>query len=184
MNIVKLPAACVLLLILTTYSSFGQTGSFLSDYLQRWENSKKYMIAVAESMPDSGYGFKPTDGEMSFAEQLVHICAGIDWHAQMLIGGRKEEGMPKEVRQKKFSAEGKTKKEIIELIGKTFDDATTVIKKYDPPHLEDSITYLNKTRTKMQVFLLLSDHVTHHRAQTLVYLRLKGIVPPEYANYQ
>ena len=103
MSRTKLLASGVLLLTLSS-SSFAQADGFLKDYFFRWENSKKYMIAVAEAMPDSNYGFKPTPKEMTLAEQLTHICAGIDWHAQMLIGGRKEETMPKEARQKKNGA--------------------------------------------------------------------------------
>ena len=182
MRIAKLFTTVVLSFMLV--SSFAQTDVFLKDYFFRWENSKKYLLAVAEAMPESDYNFKPTDSEMTFAEQLVHICVGIDWHAQMLIRGRKEEERPKEVREKMFNAVGKSKKEIVELIGKTFDEGTDVITKYDPAHLKDPITYVNKTRTKLQVFLLLSDHITHHRAQTLVYLRLKAIKPPEYSDYQ
>ena len=34
--------------------------------------------------------------------------------------------------------------------------------------------------TMMEGVLLALDHTAHHRAQTLVYLRLKGIVPTEY----
>jgi hypothetical protein len=34
--------------------------AFLNDFLDRWETSRQYMIDVAQKMPESEYGFKPT----------------------------------------------------------------------------------------------------------------------------
>jgi uncharacterized damage-inducible protein DinB len=36
---------------------------------------------------------------------------------------------------------------------------------------------------KLQIINLINDHQTHHRAQLLVYLRLKGVKPPEYVGW-
>nr|WP_262481137.1 DinB family protein [Algibacter pectinivorans] len=44
--------------------------------------------------------------------------------------------------------------------------------------------YFGADRTKRQILLLLADHITHHRGQMLVYMRLKGIKPPRYVLYQ
>lgn len=163
------------------FNSYSQ--SFLQDLSFRWEKAKAYTIAVAQAMPDSNYKFKAAEAERTFAEQLTHICAGIDLHAQMFIRGRKEEELSKEQRRKMFDATGLSKQQIIDLITKTFDDAAQVIKNFDSAKLEETVNFFGKTRTKLQMFLLLSDHVTHHRAQLLVYLRLKGIEPPDYINY-
>ena len=177
------PGKLLLLFSFTTLALTSFSQSFLQDLSFRWEKAKAYTIAVAQAMPDSEYKFKPTEAEGTFAEALTHICTGIDLHAQIFIKARKEEELPKEQRRKLFSAEGKTKQEIIDLITKTFDDAAQVIKNFDSSKLEETVNFFGKTRTKLQMFLLLSDHVTHHRAQLLVYLRLKGIEPPDYIDY-
>lgn len=57
---------------------FAQQDAFLKDYLERWETSRKYLIDVAEAMPESEYGFKPTSDVRSFQEQLVHIATAMD----------------------------------------------------------------------------------------------------------
>jgi uncharacterized damage-inducible protein DinB len=134
-------------------------------------------------MPDSNYTYKPVEAERTFAEQLAHICAGIDLHAQLFIRGRKDEELSKEKRKKMFDVTGLSKQQLLELVAKTFDDAAQVIKNFDASKLEETVSFFGKTRTKLQMFLLLSDHVTHHRAQLLVYLRLKGIEPPDYTDY-
>lgn len=166
------------LLCLINSSTFAQKDNFLKEYLERWEHSRAYLIAVAEAMPDSSYNFKPTPVEMTFAEQLMHIALAMDWHAQTLIAGKKQH--PKEY----FSVNSKTKSEMINVVKKTFDEATEVIKDFDPINYEVKLNYIKLTRTKRQIFLLLADHVTHHRAQVLVYMRLKGVEPPKYITFQ
>lgn len=166
------------LLCLINSSTFAQKDNFLKEYLERWEHSRAYLIAVAEAMPDSSYNFKPTPVEMTFAEQLMHIALAMDWHAQTLIAGKKQH--PKEY----FSVNNKTKSEMMHVVKKTFDEATEVIKDFDPINYEVKLNYIRLTRTKRQIFLLLADHVTHHRAQVLVYMRLKGVEPPKYITFQ
>lgn len=163
---------------LVNLSTFAQKDNFLKEYLERWEQSRIYLLAVAESMPDSNYNFKPTPVEMSFAEQLMHIALAMDWQTQTLIRGKKQH--PKEY----FSVNSKTKNEMIDVVKKTFNETTEVIKDFDPINYEVKLNYVGLTRTKRQIFLLLADHVTHHRAQMLVYMRLKGVEPPKYVTFQ
>lgn len=160
-------------------ASWSQTDPFLRDYAERWENSRQYLLAVAEAMPESAYGFRPTPEVMTFAEQLLHIATAIDWHAQSLIGGGKNGWRPDH-----FRVGQRNKQEIIALVNQTFLAATPVIKQFSPARFDDRLSYGKLSRTKRQIFLLLSDHVTHHRGEMLVYLRQQGITPPKYIEFQ
>ena len=90
-----------------TISAVAQKDNFLKEYLERWEHSRTYLIALAEAMPESNYDYKPTPPEMTFAEQLMHIAEAMDWHAQTQITGKQQH--PKEY----FSVKNKTKKELL-----------------------------------------------------------------------
>ncbi len=177
------------ILILTTillFSSvksplFAQQDNFIKDYLERLENSRKYLILVAETMPENKYGFKATPEEKTFAGNLMHIGLAIDWHCQSLIGGRKSRDNRTDTT---FQVGNKSKKEMIDTIDKTFDEAIKLIKQFDTTHFDDRLDYFGLNRTKRQIFLLLADHVTHHRGQMLVYMRLNGLVPPKYIEFQ
>ncbi len=61
----------VLVLIMACNTSslqlLAQEGSFVREYLERLENSRRYLVLVAESMPEENYTYKPTPGSMSFA---------------------------------------------------------------------------------------------------------------------
>lgn len=152
---------------------------FLPEFLERWETSRQYTLTVAEAMPEKDYHYKPTEEEMSFAEQLMHLAVVIDWH-----GFAKADGQEYRPRWDAFKAEGRSKKEIIEIVDREFKRAAELIGSFDSGRLIETGTYARFTRTRRQFFLLMADHVTHHRAQLLVYLRLKGLTPPSYIDFQ
>mgnify|MGYP001819170475 CR=1 FL=1 len=175
--------------ILTTLILFGtnesdliaQQDHFIKDYLERWENSRKYLLLVAESMPEDTYDFKATPESLSFAENLMHIGFAIDWHTQSLLGGRPYRDYKTDT---VYKVSTKSKKEMITIVNKTFDESIILIKQFDPENFDDELDYFGLKRTKRQIFLLLADHVTHHRGQMLVTMRLNGLVPPRYVLFQ
>jgi uncharacterized damage-inducible protein DinB len=160
---------------------FAQQNDFIKEYLERLENSKKYLILVAETMPEDKYEFKATSESMSFAENLMHIGRAMDWHSQSLMGGREARDWNTD---SELKVDNKSKKEMIATIDKTFDKTIEFISNFDINRLEERLDYFGSNRTKRQVLLLLADHITHHRAQMLVYMRLNGLKPPRYVLYQ
>ena len=118
---------------------------------------------------------------MSFAQNLLHIGYAMDWHSQSLLGGREARVWQTDT---EFKAAGKSKKEMMTLIDETFDKAITLIRAYDTNKLSETLDYFGLQRTKRQILMLLADHITHHRGQMLVTLRLNGITPPRYVLYQ
>ena len=164
-----------------TSPMFAQQNDFIKDYLERLENSRKYLILVAEMMPEEKYDFKATPESLTFAENLLHIGYAIDWHSQSLLGGRKSRDWNTDTT---FKVANKSKKEMIATIDKTFDETINLIEQFDTTQLPDELDYFGLNRTKRQIFFLLADHITHHRGQLLVYLRLNGLVPPRYVIFQ
>lgn len=160
---------------------FAQQDNFIKEYLERLEKSKEYLILVAETMPEDTYDFKATPESMSFAENLMHIGWAMDWHSESLMGGRKARDWNTDLELK---VDKKSKKEMIATIDKTFDKTINFISNFDINRLEERLDYFGADRTKRQVLLLLTDHITHHRAQMLVYMRLNGLKPPRYVLYQ
>ena len=73
---------------------------------------------------------------------------------------------------------------MLTIIDRTFMEAIQLIKEFNTSQFDDTLDYFGLTRTKRQIFLLLTDHITHHRGQMLVYMRLKKLVPPRYVLYQ
>ena len=170
------------IMLFTSVSSLmAQENSFIKDYLVRLENSRKYLILVAETMPEKQYNYKASPESLSFAENLMHIGYAIDWHSQSLLGERASRDWKTDTI---FKVANKSKVKKLSTINKTFDEAITLIKQFDISKFNDELDYFGLKRTKRQIFLLLADHITHHRGQMLVYLRLNGLVPPRYVLFQ
>lgn len=160
---------------------FGQENVFIKEYLERLEKSKEYLILVAETVPENKYKYKSTPESMSFEENLMHIGWAMDWHSQSLMGGRVARDWNTDTELK---VDKKSKKEMIVTINKIFDKTIEFISKFDINRLDERLDYFGANRTKRQILLLLADHITHHRAQMLVYMRLNGLKPPRYVLYQ
>ncbi|NAY93445.1 DUF1572 domain-containing protein [Muricauda sp. JGD-17] len=177
----------IIIIIITVIFSIGeetllaQQNDFIKEYLERFENSRKYLLEVANAMPEEKFNFRPTKESLSFAENLMHIGYAMDWHAQSLLGERESRDWNTDTR---YKVANKTKKEIIEVVNETYLETIIFIEQFDIAQFEQELEYFGLSRTKRQIFLLLADHITHHRGQILVHLRLNGLVPPRYVLYQ
>lgn len=127
-------------------------------------------------MPEDHYSFKPTPEIMSFGEQLVHIAGGTFWFGSK-IGG--EEGPAGE-----FKAEGKSKAEIIEHVDKSFEFGQKAIESVSDAEAGEIVPMFGEFKlAKSQIITSMFTHITHHRGQMVIYLRLKGIKPPQYVGW-
>ena len=164
---------CVLFLTLTTVSAQQFTAK--DAFLEKWENSKNYLLAIAEVMPEEDYSFKPTERQRSFKEQLLHIKDNMDWLSRSHF--TEEEYKRSEVDSTV------SKKETIVLLTKAFNDSFKVIVNTSEETLKETVSFFAGNMSKLQILNLMQDHVTHHRGQLIVYLNLKNIKPPGYVGW-
>lgn len=145
----------------------------ISAFLIKWENSKNYLLEMANEMPEVWYGYKPTEREMSFKEQLLHIKQNMDWLGSTYMKAEKQEE----------KTEFKRKKEVIEALRHSFDVVGEAIKQLDPEMLKEEVDFFAGPKTRLQILNLLQDHVTHHRGQLIVYMNLNHMEPPKYVGW-
>lgn len=151
-------------------------GTFAKEFQPTWQRAKAYSLEFANAMPEENYTFKPTPEIMSFGEQVVHTAGAAFWFASKITG----EPNP----GKGFKAEGKSKAEIIEYLKKAFDFVEKALTNLSDEEATKKIPLFGKlVLTKAQTFQTIRDHTTHHRGQMVIYLRLKGIKPPQYVGW-
>ena len=166
----------IILLILLNYSTImAQQITPKLAFLEKWENSKSYLIAIAEAMPEDKYDFKPTERQMSFKEQLIHIKGNMKWLSITYFTNDNFEKGKKEI----FSS----KKEVILELKSSFDKVLEIIKNTPDKELKETLDFFAGPKSKLQILSLLQDHVTHHRGQLIVYLNLNEIEPPRYSGW-
>jgi len=159
----------IMLLMITSVSA---QKNVKEAFLEKWENSKNYLIEMAELMPEEHYNFKPTKRQRSFIEQLAHIKQNMDWLSNSYFNGPK---------LKKSKA--KTKAEIITELKASFNNVYNVINSTSPRSFDEKVDFFAGEKTKLQMLNLLQDHVTHHRGQIIVYLNLKDVEPPRFVGW-
>jgi len=166
----------IVLFCTNSVSTFAQKNAFLGELSKKWQNARNYTIQVAELMPDSSYTFRPVADEMTFEEQLGHLSGNMLWLSSKFLTDEKPPFSTNDFKEK-------TKQELIALSRQSFDFVTKVLKDFEPSNLELEIEFAGQKMVKRQIFLLINDHLTHHRAQMIVYLRLKNIQPPKYIGW-
>ena len=149
--------------------------SFLSDFRIKWQNATGYTIEFAKAMPEDFYDYTPTAVEMTYREQLKHIAGNMVWLCSTYLDGAANHIDP--------SKSGNSKKEIIAMMEKSFAYAANTINAITERDLNEKVDFLAGTMTKRRLLLVLTDHVTHHRGQLVVYLRMKNITPPDYVGW-
>ena len=144
-------------------------------FLEKWENSKNYLIAIAEAMPEEDYDFKPTERQRSFKEQLLHISGNINWLSTSYFSKTEFKKVPADT--------SVSKAEILVQLSDVFNNASTTVKSTPDDELSTTVDFFAGIKSKLQILNLLQDHVTHHRGQLVVYLNLKNIEPPQYVGW-
>ncbi|GGD26520.1 DinB family protein [Flavobacterium orientale] len=168
----------LLLSVLFCPSVMGQNHDslFVASALKKLENSKAYLLQVADMMPADQYAFRPTEEEMRFGDQLLHISSNIGWLCSSYLSDGTN---PVSKSDEKLT----TKDSIRAVVVRTYDYAIGVLKQFPSDALGDKVSFFAGPLTKLQIINLLSDHQTHHRGQLLVYLRLSGLTPPRYVGW-
>jgi len=166
----------ILLIALLIFAfSFSQQADPKEAFLEKWGNSRDYLIAMAELMPEQFYNFKPTERQRSFKEQLLHIKGNIDWLSGTYFS-------TEDYKQLKTDP-AVSKEEIIKLLTDAFNASSEIIKKTSKEELKETVKFFAGPKSKLQILNLLQDHVTHHRGQLIVYLNLKNQEPPKYVGW-
>ena len=168
----------ILSLTLFTILIFNQMNAqndVKSAFLLKWENSKNYLLEIAKAMPEANYKYKPTERQMSFQEQLLHIRENMVWLSETYFISANF------IKSKKVTL--KTKEEIINELENAFNKVSEIIKKVAVKDLTTEVDFFAGPKSKLQILNLLQDHVTHHRGQIIVYLNLNEIKPPKFSGW-
>lgn len=153
-------------------SAYGQSFDMKSAFIEKWDNSKGYLIEVARAMPQDQYQFKPTVKQMTFEEQLRHIHSNITWLGSSYFD-------TKSVKLK----DDLSKDELIAALENSFEVVATAAQNTPVNDLKTEVSFFAGPKSKLQILNLLQDHVTHHRGQLIVYLNLCEVTPPAYSGW-
>lgn len=162
-------------LVVNSQSERSPKTPFTQMYLKVWKTASEHCLQVARAMPEEHYSYKPTEVSMTFGEQMVHIA-----HTVELLAKRYVQGM--EVKPNTPDASVMTKAEILELLENGLAYVTEVIYTVEQEQLDQTCVMYHSGNTVSRAFALfyVQDHMNNHRSKANLYIRMKGIQPPEY----
>lgn len=139
-----------------------------------WKRAKKWTLDYVDAMPEEAINFKPTPEIRSFSEQMLHLtywnCGLAQWASS------KPSPFGKEELEKK--SEYKTKAALRKVVEESYDYVLAAIAELDDAKLLEPVSFFNSKMTRLYALSTALDHQAHHRGQTTIYLRLKGVTPP------
>ena len=152
--------------------------AFIPEFLDELKLSRAYTLECAQAMPGERYEFRPVPEVRSFGQQMLHLSEAVPGLYELFVEGKKAPTHP-------FSEGGKepvlSKEEIVARLGMGFDYVERAAAKLNVATLRQSTKIFGgKVISKHRMLRFLLDHTTHHRGQTIVYLRLNHIQPPLY----
>ena len=150
----------------------------LAEFVHDWEISKQFTLDVANAMPAELYTFKPNPEEMTFGEQINHIALANMFRFNQITGVKTP--IPLDLKNPPAA----DKATALKILEQSFDYVLAVLPSITNEQLKRTWHIPSwKARTDPDGRAMIMNmfvHTAHHRAQCEVYLRAKGIKPPDY----
>jgi uncharacterized damage-inducible protein DinB len=172
-NIITLIAGICLLSVFAftnNKDSIANTTELVTD----WERAKAYTKEYLDAANDEAINYKPAPEMRSFAEQMLHLAMG---NAGIVATSTGKERLFKENIEKLDAY--KNKEALTKVVMESYDFVIATLKEMSDERLNEKVKFFNGQEYTRAVGIGKAfEHQTHHRGQTTVYLRLKGITPP------
>jgi uncharacterized damage-inducible protein DinB len=150
----------------------------MQEFVADWKISKQFTLDVANAMPAEFYDFKPNPDEMPFGEQMVHIAVGNAFRFRQITGIQ----TPFAIDLSKSPPSDK--QSATKMLEQSFDYVIAVLPEITLEQLKHTWhipSWKGHTDPDGRAMIVnMFVHTAHHRAQCEVYLRIKGIKPPDY----
>ena len=149
----------------------------LDDLKKAFATSHAFSLDMANAMPEEKYHFKPVplDEIRTFGQQMVHIADGVRNLYQRFV--EKKDVQFAEAAKEQFAS----KAEVIAKLDEAYKYVEDAVAKLTDADLDRPTPFFGKSEVPLRrVLRTILDHSTHHRAQTVVYIRLNGLKPATY----
>ena len=148
---------------------------------KHWRTSGEFTLAVASAMPAEHYTFKPSPEEMNFGQLMAHIaainqnaCANASGFARPALEGKIAEWA------KDTQKTDVDKDSAVRFLTSSFEFCYKAVDAMTPERLDKVVGPPARNLTGFEWLWAYFTHTAHHRGQAEVYLRVKGIKPPDY----
>jgi uncharacterized damage-inducible protein DinB len=150
----------------------AQDNPLSSDVKRDYQSVRDYFIRAAEQMPEANYGFKPSPDVRSFGQQVAHVA---DDQYNLCAPARGES------RKSSYTEIESTLSKKVDLVTALRDAFAYCDGAYDSLTDASGAEIVKSGKTGRTRFAMLNWNLWHtweHYGNVVVYLRMKGLVPP------
>lgn len=144
--------------------------------IKDWERSRDYTVEYLNTMPENDYGFKPVDSIRSFAQQMLHLAQGCSY---IMSAATDNPPPPFVMSGLEQSATAQSKDSVMSYVTQAYTYCINSVKNFDLSKWFENKKVFNFDATRFGLMEKSYEHQVHHRGQTTIYIRLKGIRPPQ-----
>ena len=151
---------------------------------------RKNTILIAEDIPESQFGYRPTPDSRSVAETLVHIAmlgpADRFLHEEDRRPSLEDFDFGELIeRSQTEEKRPRSKSEIIDLLRAEGERTASWVERLPETRLSEQVRHRGgASQSRFEMLLGTKEHEMHHRGQLMVIERLLGIVPHLTRNRQ
>jgi len=139
-----------------------------------WERAKAYTQSYLDAANDEVLNFSPTPEMRTFRQQMLHLTEANYGLASAAAGKQSPVAFGSMEKSDKYM----TKADLSKAVMDSYDYVIGIAKGMDDPKGMEMTKVFNMDMSRQVALTKTFEHQTHHRGQTTVYLRLKGITPP------
>ena len=164
----------LLFLIAMAWSTQSNAQGSNEAIVKEWQRAKLYTKEYLDAMPEASYGYKPTPEMRSFSGQMLHLSDAINGIIAAATNETSPTGMGELEKSNDTNKESVSKKVLA-----AYDFAIASITKLPKEKLTENVKLFGRFEvTRGLAIDKCFEHQTHHRGQTIVYIRLAGATPP------
>jgi len=143
----------------------------IQEIIKKWKGNKRYTLKFVQLVNEEQLAFKPVPGTKTYQSQLSHLTTWLRTHSRFVT--EKELEKPKT----------RTQAEITQYLEEFFDEIIAFLEQTQVSELSEKVAMWYGTVSKTSILVTMDNHLSHHRGQLVVYLRLMGIKPPSYIGW-
>jgi uncharacterized damage-inducible protein DinB len=167
-------AAVFMLLSFGNSEKKVEKSASLDQMVADWERAKAYTQEYLNASTDDVINFKPTAEMRTFGQQMLHLAEANYGLASAATG----KASPITWGALEKSDQYKTKAAVTKAVMESYDFVIAGAKEMNEQKMSEMVKVFNFDMSREVALSKVFEHQTHHRGQTTVYLRLKGITPP------
>lgn len=157
----------------------GTPGNPLSaDVRSDYATVRDYFIRAAEEMPEADYGFKPSPDVRSFGQQVAHVA---DDQYNLCAPAK---GETRKAAYRDIESTLSTKRDLVAALKRAFVYCDGAYDALTDAAGTEVVTSSMPPRTRFGMLNWNLWHTWEHYGNVVVYLRIKGMVPPSSQDMQ